>query len=143
MVDYLQPVGDRHFESYEIARPIGKIRLSFDQAEFEADGSRLVIQRFRTGRLTKSEANNSIYGLLHKAAAELGGNAGSEVQVRYLGHDVTMEVPLSAKQIETRLGHYDDAISGIASGIFDPTPADHECHRCPHYFICPAAESSE
>lgn len=50
--------------------------------------------------------------------------------------------PLTKQKIANRVEKYNNAMLDIKNGEFPPTPDDHECPRCPHYHICPAAEDS-
>lgn len=43
--------------------------------------------------------------------------------------------------VETRLGHYAEAIAGVIAGEFPAKPDDFGCPRCPYYFICPGTAS--
>lgn len=130
----------------EITLPEGKVLLSLDHAEVsdgsDADKKMLFVQRFRTGRPTKKESDKPIYGLLHKAAADAHPGTELRMQILYLGADYAEDVPLTDKKIATRVEKYNNAMLGIKNGEFPPTPDDHECPRCPHYHICPAAEDS-
>jgi hypothetical protein len=100
----------------------------------------LLVQRIRTGRPSKSEADKPIYGLYHAAAEQAYPKANRQMQILYLSTNEVKDSDLSKKQIETRLANYDDAIVGILSEQFAPEPSDRECPRCPQYFICPLAE---
>lgn len=128
----------------EVTLPEGKILLSLDHAEIsdENENTNLFFQRFRTGRPTKKESEKPIYGLLLKAAAETYPEADPRLQILYLGADYAEDIVLTDRKIANRVGKYNDSILGIKNGDFSPTPDDHECPRCPHYHICPAAEDS-
>ena len=53
---------------------------------------------------------------------------------------LSVDVPMSAKKIQTRLARYDNAIAGIQQHRFPASPDPHHCPVCPFFFICPAAE---
>jgi superfamily I DNA/RNA helicase len=126
----------------EIALPHGRVKLTLDHTELVEDGSDpfLLVQRIRTGRPSKSEADKPIYGLYHAAAEQEYPKARRQLQILYLSTNEVKDSELKKKQVETRLTNYDDAIVGILNEQFDPEPSDRECPRCPHYFICPLAE---
>lgn len=129
----------------EITLPAGKISLSLDHAEVtdESDENKMVfLQRFRTGRPSKTESEKPIYGLMLKAAADAYPKAEQRLQILYLGADYAEDVPLTDKKIANRVEKYNNAMLGIKNGEFPAAPDDHECPRCPHYHICPAAEDS-
>lgn len=129
---------------HEVALFHGRVKLTFDYAELtEGDGeSVLLIQRLRTGKPTKSEAKKRIYGLYQRAAQQKYPHAKRQIQILYLSTNEAQEVELESDQIEEHLAEYDTAIAGILQRDFQPKPNDHECPRCPHYFICPMAGES-
>ncbi len=102
----------------------------------------LFLQRFRTGRPSKTEIEKPIYGLLLKAATDAYPESDPRLQILYLGADYAEDIPLTAKKVASRVEKYNDAILGIKTGVFPATPDEHECPRCPHYHICPAAEET-
>ena len=126
---------------WEVSIRLGRIRFTPDHVEVLNDGSEIV-ERLRTGRQTKNEKNKDILALYVVAAQEAVPRVLRSVQVRYLATDQVEPVVLSPRQIETRLGHYNDAIRGILLGDYSPTPNDRICPRCPHYFICPSGEDA-
>ena len=121
--------------------PVQHGRVSFvpDHVEVLSDGSQIV-ERLRTGRPTKSETDKDIYGLYAVAARDTEPRVPRKVQVQYLSTGQVQPLDLSTRTIETRLGHYNDAIAGILRKDFSPQPNDRDCPRCPHYFICPMGE---
>lgn len=130
----------------EITLPAGKISLSLDHAEvsdINDAGSKIVfLQRFRTGRPSKKEKDKPIYGLILKAVSDIYPNSEPRLQILYLGADFAEDVPLTVQKISNRVEKYNNAILKIKNAEFTPTPDDHECPRCPHFHICPAAEDS-
>lgn len=129
---------------HEVALFHGRVKLTFDYAELtEGDGeSVLLIRRLRTGKPTKSEAKKRIYGLYQRAAQQKYPHAKRQMQILYLSTNEAQEVELESEQIEEHLAEYDTAIAGILQRDFQIKPNDHECPRCPHYFICPMAGES-
>ena len=126
---------------WEVQVPLGVIRFVPDHVEVLSDGSE-VIERLRTGRPTKSERDKDIYALYMKAVLDAEPRVRRTVQVRYLSADHVDPVDLRPRTVNTRLNHYNDAISGILRRDFSPKPNDRNCPRCPHYFICPVGEDA-
>lgn len=130
----------------EITLSEGKISLSLDHAEVsdesDADNKMVFLQRFRTGRPSKTESEKPIYGLILKAVADVYPESEPRLQILYLGADRAEDVPLTDKKIATRVEKYNSAMLGIKNGEFPPLPDEHKCPRCPHYHECPAAEDS-
>lgn len=124
---------------WEVRVPLGVIRFVPDHVEVLSDGSQ-VVERLRTGRPTKSEKNKDIYALYVKAALDAEPRVRRTVQVRYLSADQVDPIDLKPGPVNTRLNHYNKAIGGILRQDFSPQPNDHNCPRCPHYFICPLGE---
>lgn len=130
----------------EITLSEGKIKLSLDHAEVndesDADDKMVFLQRFRTGRPSKSESEKPIYGLILKAATEIYPEAEARLQILYLGADLAEDIPLTDKKIALRVEKYNNAMLGIKKGDFPASPDEHNCPRCPHYHECPVAEDS-
>ena len=128
---------------HEVRLPNGTIKLSFDFAATQPNETNgvghVIIQRFRTGRPTKSESDKNIYALLSEAAKEIADGAGSSIEILYLRDGYAEPVEMSTTVIKNRLIKYDGAMKGIADGKFYPITSDRDCPRCSHYFICPAA----
>ena len=126
---------------WEVRVPLGVIRFVPDHVEVLSDGSE-VVERLRTGRPSKSERDKDIYALYVQAALDAEPRVRRTVQVRYLSADQVDPIDLQPRTINTRLNHYNDAISGILRRDFSPEPNDRNCPRCPHYFICPVGEDA-
>ena len=127
---------------WEVPVRLGRVCLIPDHVEVQKDGSEIV-ERLRTGRPTKSETQKDIYGLYAAAARDAEPRVPRSVQVRFLSTDEVKPIDLTPQTIETRLNHYNEAISGILREDFSPQPNDRVCPRCPHYFICPIGEDPE
>lgn len=127
--------------TWEVALPHGRVRLQPDRAGVRADGTE-IYQRLRTGKIGGSEKDKNIYALYQAAASRSRSAVRREIQIVSLSHDDIEPVNLREQTLNTRLDRYDAAIVGILEGRFPPNPSDRECPRCPHYFICPAAEGS-
>ena len=126
---------------WEVPLPLGRVHFVPDHVEVRNDGSE-IIERLRTGRPTKSEADKNIYALYVMAAREDEPQVPRTVQVRYLTTEQVEPVNLTPRKIETRLGRYNDAIRGVLLEDYPPKPNDRFCPRCPHYFICPSGEDA-
>ncbi len=129
--------------TWEIERPHGRIELTPDRVVWESNGAEEpypVIERMRAGRPTGSEAKKDVYALYQQGAGTEYAGKPHKVRIRYLATGETQDVSLSAKTMSTRLGHYDDALRGIANGDYPANPSDYECPRCANFFICPAGK---
>ena len=118
---------------WKIERPGGRIRLRPDHVEKGTDGP--VVRRLHTGRPPK-KVDDDIYALyLHAATQELGA---ARVEALFLTTDEALLVSMTDKMINSRMEKYDQAMTGIRTGIFAAKPSDRQCPRCPQYFICPS-----
>ena len=147
--DLVQRAAKRLFSSrgpttrpqWEVPVGLGRVCLVPDHVEVLDDGSE-VVERLRTGRPTKSEADKNIYGL-YAAARDAEPSVPRSIQIRYLSTDEVKPIALTPRVIKTRLNRYNKAIGGILRRDFPPRPDDRFCPRCPHYFICPKGEDPE
>jgi DNA helicase-2/ATP-dependent DNA helicase PcrA len=128
----------------EVRLPHGRVVFTFDSAELVEEGATrsFFVRRHRTGRPTKKEEDEPVYGLYKAAMQQDYPQAKQSLQIHYLSTDETKEVVLTPTKIGNRLQKYDEAIVGILRRRFHPIPDDHDCTRCPHYFICPMAEDA-
>jgi superfamily I DNA/RNA helicase len=127
---------------WEIELEHGRVRLRPDHVadpENEA-GNEPVIRRLRTGRSTRSERDKPVYGLYQKAAELYYPGCEPRLERFYLSTGEVEDARMKPDTAERRVKKYDDAIAGIRREQFVPEPDDRECPRCPHFFICPAAE---
>ena len=140
-VEHIRASDNPTVASHELVFNGGKVAITFDLAEIENAGKGpLVIRRFKTGRPTKTEVERKpIYGLLRRAADELSSGTDARVEILYLSDNTTVPALLKPRSVETRLAKYEAAMKGISEGEFYPIVSEHDCPRCPHYFICPAA----
>ncbi len=129
---------------WEVALTQGGIRFRPDRVISAQEGSEpvLLVQRWRTGRPSKSELDKDIYALYKKAAEHRFPGADHKVQVVYLSSDDSYDVPLTQRRIQTRLNRYESAMAGIRRREFPAVPG-RECPRCSYYFICPVAEDGQ
>ncbi len=118
----------------------GSVSLRPDHVEVSDDGAgrSVLVQRLRTGRVSKSEADKDIYALYQQAGAEAFPEASVTVQTLYLATGETQDIRIHERSISTRLAHYDQAFLGITDGDYHARPDDRRCPRCPHYFVCPS-----
>jgi DNA helicase-2/ATP-dependent DNA helicase PcrA len=125
----------------EVRLPHGRVVFMLDSAELVEEGPTrsYFVRRHRTGRPTKEEEDKPVYGLYKAAMQQSFPQAKQSLQIHYLSTNETKEVDLTPTKIENRLKKYDEAIAGILRRRFQPIPNDHDCPRCPHYFICPMA----
>lgn len=94
------------------------------------------VQRVRTGRKTKSEADNPIYALLRRGAAARYPGRPVAIEAFYLA---TAEVvPITPRNDDKAIEQYAEAIDGIERGDFHPIPDPRRCPNCQCYFMCGA-----
>ncbi|MFL6227347.1 MAG: UvrD-helicase domain-containing protein [Pyrinomonadaceae bacterium] len=139
---YARARGRLFHQTWMIERPGAFVSFTPDYVELieEADGASILFRQTRTGRPPAKAPDDDAYALFYTLAAEHFPQARPRVEVLYLSTDEIIELNLSRRTINTRLKHYDDAISGILAGEFPPEVSDHQCPRCAHFFTCPKAE---
>lgn len=120
----------------------GTIYFRPDHIEINEDG-RYTFRKIKSGKLRKDEADQSLYGLYHAAAQKMGGD-NYAVEVVSLASEAAMPIQLPEQNIALKLKEYDQAMGGIVTAKFPPTPKDaRHCPRCPNYFICPAIPAKQ
>ena len=139
---YARARGRLFHRTWTIERPGALVNLTPDYTELIEDrsGATILFRQTRTGKPPARTPDDDIYALLHAIAAEHFPQSRPRIEILYLSTDEIVEVILSQRTIDTRLKHYDDAISGILAGEFPPEVSDHQCPRCAHFFTCPKAE---
>jgi len=117
--------------------PVGSRQVSVtpDRVLLTTDGV-VRIQRIRTGRKSKSEADNPLYALLRAGAAARYPGRTISVETFYLATAET--VPVAPKNDEKNLKKYADAIAEIERGDFHPEVDNRRCPNCQCYFMCGA-----
>jgi superfamily I DNA/RNA helicase len=139
-VDRMAPTDMAISTVHELVMSGGKISFDIDLAQLpENDQEPLVIQRFKTGRPTKSELDKDFYALLLQAAKEMSRGRGARVEVLYLRDGTTATVTMTERVIQNRTSKYEGTMKNISEGHFWPGGGEYDCPRCPYYFICPAA----
>jgi DNA helicase-2/ATP-dependent DNA helicase PcrA len=104
--------------------------------------SGIEVYRFKLTGLAKEESTKLRYIAVQAA-----------VQKQYPGqpvdfHHVSLltgdrrKATANAKKLTSECNKLGEAILGMRAGRFDPAPDDHECPRCPFFFICPVHSSS-
>ncbi|HET9495138.1 MAG TPA: UvrD-helicase domain-containing protein, partial [Chloroflexia bacterium] len=139
-LDRLQSIPPGQDESrWWVDLPAGGVLVEPDHVEVEPGPPETVrVMRLRTGRPTAAAKKEDVYALYQRAAATAYPSATVQVQALYLSVGEAEDVPLSEKNIESRLEKYNDALSRMRDGHFEPKPDDRRCPRCPYYFVCPA-----
>lgn len=119
----------------------GSITVVPDEVDVSRESGRtaLVVRRIRTGRPSTTESEDPVYSLYRVAADHAFPGSATSVEIVYVAADESRIVDRTAKQIAGHVAKYDDAMQAIARGDFPPTPSEHDCPRCPYFFICPAA----
>ncbi len=126
---------DGEYERQEWTVPVdGRyVRLTPDRVVLSPDGT-VHVQRLRTGRETKSEAEKPIYALLRRGAATRYPGKEVVIETFYLATGETTTV--AADRDHKSLDSYAQAIDGIEGGGFAPMPDPRTCPNCQCYFIC-------
>ena len=126
---------DAEYEREEWSVPVGgrHVKLTPDRVVLLPDGT-VRVQRLRTGRATKSEAEKGIYSLLRRGDAARYPGKVVVVETYYLATGETVIV--GASRDEKSLAEYAAAIDGIESGRFEPDPDPRRCPSCQCYFMC-------
>lgn len=139
---YSRARGQLLHQTWTIERPGAHVSITPDYMELieELDGETILFRHTRTGKPPARTPDDDAYALFYAIAAEHFPQARPRVEILYLSTDEIIELNLSQRTINTRLKHYDDAISGILAGEFPPEVSDHQCPRCAHFFTCPKAE---
>lgn len=139
---YSRARGQLLYQTWTVERPNALVSLTPDYMELieETDGATILFRHTRTGKPPTGTPDDDLYALFYAIAAEHFPQARPRVEILYLSTDEIIELNLSQRTINTRLKHYDDAISGILAGEFPPEASDHQCPRCAHFFTCPKAE---
>jgi superfamily I DNA/RNA helicase len=125
-------------QNWDIRRPGGTIRVRPDQVEDSPHG--VMVRRLRTGRAPK-KVDDDLYALYQTGASHAYPGKAVQVEVVYLSSDRAVSADMKPKMLANRLQKYDDALVGIASGLFPAKPNERTCPRCPQYFICPSMPS--
>lgn len=115
--------------------PLGarKVAISPDRVVKSSEGL-IHVQRIRTGRKTKSEAQKPIYALLRRGASLMYPGASVSVETYYLGTGEQLNIP--PRNDDKLLATYSEAIAGIERGDFHAEPDPRRCPSCQCYFIC-------
>jgi superfamily I DNA/RNA helicase/CRISPR/Cas system-associated exonuclease Cas4 (RecB family) len=139
---YSRARGQLFHQTWTIERPDAFVGITLDYVELveEKDGVTILFRQTRTGKPPARTPDDDAYALFYAVAAEHFPQARPRVEILYLSTDEIIELNLSQRTINTRLKHYDHAISGILAGKFPPEASDHQCPRCAHFFTCPKAE---
>lgn len=124
--------------NWEIPLEAGRIQFSPDFIEEAADHSQTIL-RFRTGRPKKEDTDADICAIYQTAVKSVTNGKG-KIALYYLSTGDTMGVDMSGLMVRNRLTKYNDAITGIRLRAFPTKTNDHDCPRCPFYFLCPSGE---
>lgn len=130
---------------WEVELEYGFVKLVPDYVEpsGEAEDATPLVRRIRTGRPSTGEARKDLYALYQRAADEAYPETTPRIERLYLSTGESENARIGrASTMKACLKNYDKAMADIQQGDFHAKPNDHECPRCPHYFICPAGESS-
>ena len=123
------------YDRAEWAVPVGnrEVLLTPDRVVRTKDGT-VHVQRIRTGRETKSEAEKPVYALLRRGAEAQYPGKRIVVETFYLA--TGKRVAVASDRDEAALESYAEAILAIERGEFEPSPSMRTCPKCQCYFIC-------
>ena len=127
---------DRNFSTPEQLTIGGKIVVEPNEFGHLASGTP-VLRRVRTGKKRSNEYDNLEYALYHLAAREHFG-ADYIVEALHLTDNIEEAVNITETKIKNRKEKSEILLSNILDGKFPPLMEDHNCPRCPHFFICAA-----
>lgn len=110
-----------------------RVRVELEQAEPNEGG---LVRRYKTGRRPK-EVKAELHDALRLLAGRELYGPGARLQLHFLTSDDTVNLDISAKQMDSKKDKVRDIATAIAAGKF-PTKPDEQCPRCPFFFLCPA-----
>lgn len=110
-------------------------RVTASADNIQADGSRIVVQRLKAGRLAKKEKMRVRDALIYSIVAR--ENRGLSVDFEHVSL-WTGERSDGGTVNHAIAGDIENCFDGIAKGRFDPITSDRNCPTCPYYFICAA-----
>jgi len=115
----------------------GGVTVTVRADHITSSRGKVVIQRFKQGRLAKSgERPKMRYFVLQAAARRQYGAAAVEFEhVSLLTADRSSKNSTD-KALVKEIAKLEAALRGIAAGHYPPDPNDY-CATCPFYFICP------
>ena len=113
------------------------IGVAVDRVIGEGEG--YVVRTIRSGRLSKSYADQLSVTLLLKAITEAYG-ASARVEAHHLLDGQISPLAQTRAKFGNRLRECEAAVEGMRQGTFDPLPSDFNCPRCPFLFVCAAPE---
>jgi hypothetical protein len=120
----------------------GDVSISCRADHIVRTRSGIDVFRFKLNPLAVTEKYKARYGVIQAA-----------LHVRYPGVPIEFEhvsllsgerrnSTLKAKKLDTEIANLTKAIKGITSGRFQAAPNDHDCPRCPFFFVCPSHAAS-
>ena len=121
--------------SQNVELQVGGVRVRVELEQAEPGGGGLV-RRYKTGRHPKEVKAELPDALRLLAGRELYG-PGARLQLHFLTSDDTINLDITDRQLDIKVGRVRDIAAAIAAGDF-PTKVDDQCPRCPFFFLCPA-----
>ena len=134
--------GDFFSPTYEVQLSNAAVRVRLDSVTLMESGGEqtAIVRKIKTGKPPKKIDADNAEILMTLAVQKNFPEASSRIERIYLSDDSVCEVPISPRLIKNRIEKYEKAVEGIRNGLFDPSPSDNNCPRCPHFFICPSGE---
>ena len=125
---------DGKFSTY-----IGREVIGVPVDRIVGEGEGYVVRTIRSGRLSKSYADQLSVTLMLKAIDETYG-ASARVEAHHLLDGQICSLAQTRAKFANRLLECEAAVEGMRRGRFDPLPSDFNCPRCPFLFVCAAPE---
>jgi hypothetical protein len=116
--------------------PNGRVRLRYDHAEPQSDGTLRLSQTVKRRR-KKDDHTAPDLALLREAARQQHPDTTVEIALHYLRDGSRHEVKEQPRYEPNRIAKYDAALAGIRTGRFPALPDDRKCPHCPFFFLCP------
>jgi hypothetical protein len=127
-------VGTYDRQEWRVMLGTSSVSVTPDRVSITPEGV-VRVQRSRTGKKTKSEAERPLYALLRRGAQQRYVGKPISVETFYLALGDVVVVPPGNE--DKRLQKYVEAMAAIEGGEFPTTPAEQrKCPNCPCYFSC-------
>jgi len=111
----------------------GEITVTPDDVLVQKSGAR-VFRRIQTGHFREKDVKEIEAAAFAIAVQQNAG--GAIVQVQHLSDQVTSDVAITGKPLQTKRKHLEAALSGIRAGEFAPNVSQFTCPNCPAFFVC-------
>lgn len=111
----------------------GEVTVTPDDVLLQKNGAR-VFRRVQTGHFREKDVKEIEAAAFAIAVQQNAG--GATVQVQHLSDQVTTDIAITGRPLQTKRKHLEAALSGIRAGEFAPEVSLFTCPNCPAFFIC-------